>query len=296
MRKTIIFVILLILVGFAAVLVNFSIDRTHYIKTREVLANHPDSIELLVDSLVAPILYHEIEGIDQLPPDQAKLKFISALLPSILLAKHRIEDERNQIREILNKPIWLQEDSAFYFEQSEFYKTASGELLLRRMKTHPNSIILAQAAVESGWGTSRIFQQANNLFGIWSYRSGEPRIKSIYSRNGQAIYLRKYDDVSASIYGYFGLVARSRAYRRFREARDTTDNVNVLLPYLKYYSERREEYVEQLATIIRQNRMTQYDDYRLDPAYFVEERTVKLFGYVIDTVVVVGGVIVDDRQ
>jgi len=296
LRKTIIFIVLLVFVGIGALFVNLSVDSTHYIKTTEVVASHPDSIQLLTDSLVSPILYHEIEDLDKLPPDQAKLKFISALLPSILLAKHRIEDERNHIREILEKPVWAKQDSDFYFATSEFYKTASGELLLRRMKTHPNSIILAQAAVESGWGTSRIFQQANNLFGIWSYRSGEPRIKSIYSRNGQAIYLRKYDDVSSSIYDYFGLVARSRAYRRFREARDTTDNVNILLPYLKYYSERREEYVEQLATIIRQNKMMKYDSYELDPAYFVEERKVKLFGYVIDTVVVVGGVIVDDPQ
>ncbi len=296
MRKTIIFVVLLFLVGLGAIVVNFSVDSTHYIKQREIVASHPDSILLLTDSLVEPILYHEIEGLKELPPDQAKLKFISALLPSILLAKHRIDDERNRVNDILAKTEWEHDDSIFYFSKSEFYKTASGDLLLRRMKTHPNSVILAQAAVESGWGSSRIFQSANNLFGIWSYRADEPRIKSIYSRNGQAIYLRKYDDLSASIYDYFGTVARSRAYRRFREARDTTQNINILLTHLKYYSERREEYVEQLATIIRQNNMTQYDSYMLDPKCFVEERIVKLFDYVIDTVVVVGGVIVDDPQ
>lgn len=256
----------------------------------EVVASHPDSIQLLTDSLVKPVLYHEIHGLDKLEPAEAKVKFIAALLPSILLAKHRIQDDRDRLQLLLEKLEWLPEDSLFFLEQSDLYKTTSGELLLRRMRTHPNSIILAQAAVESGWGSSRIFQEANNLFGIWSYRADEPRIRSIYSRSGQPIYLRRYDDLSASIYDYFGTVARSRAYRRFREVRDTTDNVNTLLPHLKYYSERREEYVEQLATIIRQNQMMQYDNYTLDPAYFIEERTVKLFGYALDTVVVVGGV------
>ena len=277
-------------------LMNFSFEIEHYIELEKVVASHPDSIQLLTDSLVKPVLYDEIQGLENLEPAEAKIKFISALLPSILLAKHRIQDDRDRLRLILEKPEWLLEDSLFFLEQSEFYKTTSDDLLLRRMRTHPNSIILAQAAVESGWGSSRIFQEANNLFGIWSYRADEPRIKSIYSRSGQPIYLRKYDDLSASIYDYFGTVARSRAYRRFREARDTTDNVNILLPHLKYYSERREAYVEQLATIIRQNQLMQYDNYSLDPAYFKEERTVKLFGYVLDTVLVVGGVVHSSPQ
>ena len=61
------------------------------------------------------------------------------------------------------------------------------------MKTHPYKYRLAQAAIESGWGTSRFYKEANNVFGIWSYSENELRIKAMEDREGKSVYVRKYD-------------------------------------------------------------------------------------------------------
>jgi Bax protein len=151
---------------------------------------------------------------------------------------------------------------------SEAYKTNNGEVLLNRMRVHPNSIIIAQAIIESGWGSSRVFREANNMFGIWSYSANEPRIAAKFKRESETIYLRKYGDFSESIEDYFKTVGRTNAYREFRRARvDTTDPYK-LIKYLTRYSERGEEYVIQLSSMIRFNELTQYDNYVLDPSYF----------------------------
>lgn len=235
----------------------------------------PDAVHQIVevsDSLVRPILYATIPSLDGLSLEETKTKFISAVLPAILVAKYQIEEDQRRIARLDTAENWSKEDSMFVSTQKERFGAEEFEDLTNRMKTHPNSIVLAQAIVESGWGNSRFFKRANNLFGIWSYRASEPRILAGKTRNGVKIYVRKYDDLSGSIIDYFGTVARTRAYRKFRAARAETKDVQQLLPYLKYYSERREAYVDQLRTIIRQNKLTRYDQYQIDPAYFVEEQ------------------------
>lgn len=223
------------------------------------------------DSLVRPVLYHNIPDFTDLTSEERKSNFIATVLPAILIAKFRLEQKRFRIRELSRTTLWEPEDSAFYMSQKERFKADSIMDLISRMKTHPNSIILAQAAVESGWGTSRFFKEANNLFGIWSYRAEESRIQAGISRNEDEIFLRSYEDISESILDYFETIGRSRPYRWFRKARSSSNDIGVLLPNLKYYSERREDYVAQLKTIIEQNNLTQFDHYKIDPAYIVEE-------------------------
>lgn len=246
-------------------------EKKLVLQTKEVVLESPDQILPLGDTTAQPILYRNIPSFESLTVDESKEKFIAAVLPAILVSKYRMNQNRDSVILLLQKEKWTKKDSLFYQKQLDRFSTDTSEKLLKRMLTHPNSIVLAQAAVESGWGSSRFFQEACNLFGIWSYRANEPRIEASYSRGDEKIFLRKYNDVSESITDYFETVGRSRAYRRFRTARANSDNVQELLPHLKYYSERREEYVEQLRTIIRQNDLTKYDDYRIDPSFFIEE-------------------------
>ena len=246
-------------------------DDPIVLKTKEIVVTNPDQILPLGDSTARPILYQNIPSFESLTVDQAKEKFIAAVLPAILIAKYRLDQDRSELISLFQKEDWTMSDSSFYKIQIARFNTEDSTKLLSRMRTHPNSIVLVQAAVESGWGSSRFFQEANNLFGIWSYDPNEPRIAANYSRENQQVYLRKYADISESITDYFETVGRSRAYRRFREARVKSNDVDVLLPHLKYYSERREDYVDQLRTIIRQNNLTQYDDFQIDPAFFIEE-------------------------
>ncbi|MFT6883797.1 MAG: Bax protein, partial [Marinoscillum sp.] len=185
-----------------------------------------------------------------------------------LVSKYRIGRMKGRAEELLDKAVWTADDSIFFNAQAERFKASDLQDLIVRMQTHPNSIVLAQAAVESGWGSSRFFQDANNVFGVWSYNEDEPRIEANSHRWGDKIYLRAYEDISESVTDYFETVGRTFAYDTFRTARNNTQDIYQLLPHLKYYSERREEYVAQLTDMIQQNDFTKYDSCRIDPSYF----------------------------
>ncbi len=236
------------------------------LKTETINLSNTRQIINLHDSLVKPVVYQNIPSFQNLSIEEAKEKFIATILPGILIAKYNLAEDQRRIYTLTDKEEWSTEDSTFYQQQMRKFKAKDIENLVNRMETHPNSITLAQAAVESGWGSSRFFRDANNLFGIWAYKADEPKIAA----NENGVFLRKYEDVSQSIEDYFVTLGRAKPYRLFREAKIQTENINELLPHLKYYSERGMAYVFQLETIIRQNQLTKYDNFQLDP-WFIEE-------------------------
>ena len=240
------------------------------LKTERVDILDANDIISIRDSLVRPILYSGVSGLDELPLDLKKEKFISALLPAILVVKEKLKRKAEHLSELTTKQTWSQMDSVFFQGLTAQFKTDDMDKLKSALTTHPNSIVLAQAAVESGWGNSRFFAEANNLFGIWSYNKNEPRIPARINRGNDTVYLRKYEDISQSIENYFITLGRSAAYKDFRENRLESDNPYDLIPYLRLYSERRESYVAQLRTMIKYNDLSKYDAYQLDPESFVE--------------------------
>lgn len=242
-------------------------EKKTVLETEVITLNSTDQIVPVVDSLVRPVLYHNVPVLDGYTVEKSKELFIAIVLPAILIAKHHLTIERQKIERLSEKKHWSAEDSTYYQLQASRFKAKNVAGLLNRMTTHPNSIALAQAAVESGWGSSRFFREANNLFGIWAYNADEPRIAA----DGNNVYLRKYDDLSQSIEDYFVTLGRARPYRKFRAAKLETDDIYQLLPYLRHYSARGHDYIAQLKTIIKQNNLTQYDNFRIDPRYFVEK-------------------------
>jgi Bax protein len=245
--------------------------RTYAVRTIELKVDSLSQIVLVNDSLVQPILYSHIPGLENVHTDEAKMLFISALLPSILIVKHSLEQEIARVGYLLKKEHWRAKDSVFYEAQRSRYNASSPENLLTRMVTLPNSIVLAQAAVETGWGRSRFFLEANNVFGIWSYDVNEPRIKASSMRDSVEIYVRSYDNLAQSIQDYFRTLGTARAYRGLRQTRLNTNDPFRLLPHLGRYSERGADYINQLRTIIIQNDLTRFDRFRIDPNYLVEE-------------------------
>lgn len=239
------------------------------LKTEVRQVNTAEDIESIRTGLVKPILYSQVKGLAELPPFEEKARFVDIILPAILVAKYNIEESRQRLKAITDSDSWTFEDSVFLRKLSKKYRTDDYEQLSLRLITHPNSIVLAQAAVESGWGKSRFFKEANNLFGIWSYSSKEPRIKAGISRPGHQVYLRKYGNISESIVDYFQTIGRASAYSAFRKERVKTGDIDKLLPLLSAYSERKEEYVKQLRTMIKFNEFEQYDSYSIDPSYIV---------------------------
>lgn len=245
-------------------------DRIYTVKTKSIRVVSSSQIVPLTDSYVKPFLYTNISGLADLPVPKAKFKFISAVLPAILVAKNEMETRRIRIKTLREKEEWNKEDSIYYVDLSIRYKAKDIDDLLIRMGTLPNSIVLAQAAVESGWGQSRLFRKGNNLFGVWSFNPNEPRLPAGRARNNKTIYLRKYKNMSQSIVHYFEILSSANAYKSLRKARLQQSDPFELLPHLKNFSERKRSYTNQLRTVIVQNRLTQYDTYLIDPDYLEE--------------------------
>jgi Bax protein len=261
---------LLGLVIFAGSLQSCNRSEVRRVESVHIRLDSIGQIVPITDSLVAPVLYTNVTGLDKMPMRDAKRIFIHAMLPSILVAKHNIEMQRVRLAEICQRE-WTKDDSIFVDALKAKYHARDEDELFRRIGTLPTSIVLAQAAVESGWGRSRFFIQASNVFGIWSTDSTQPRIPASLRRKSKTIYLRSYDDISMSVNDYFDVLSRSSSYRMLRMARRTTNDPYRLLPYLKSYSERKSAYTKLLRKIIEQNGLTRYDHYRLDPEYLIRE-------------------------
>ncbi len=225
-----------------------------------------DSIVEIETEEVSPILYSSIPDLRKVHYKVRTQKFINMMLPSVLMACEKMDKKRERILKInaaINSNVVTERDSLYLQSVKEYYKTDDVNDIIKRLYPHPVSIIIAQAAIESGWATSRFCREANNIFGIWSYNSSEKRIKAGQSRGENTVYLRKYDSIFESVYDYLETLGRANAYKQFREVRLYSDNPYRLIWYLNNYSEKRFEYVQTLRNMIEFNDLHKYDHYRL---------------------------------
>jgi Bax protein len=194
-----------------------------------------------------------------LTPEERKKRFIEKTLPAIQEVKARLDAQYQHVLTLSKKEQLSDVEKELIERYMRTYKAEGMACLLRRMHTHPASIVLAQAALESGWGTSRFYKEANNIFGVWSYNADEPRLAAGETRGKKTIYVKKYPSLEASIEGYFKMIGRSRAYKDFKYARLIDDNPFNLIAHLTRFSELREEYVKRLYYVIKGNRFHVYD-------------------------------------
>ena len=225
-------------------------------------------IEPVTDSLVKPIDYLNVVSLKSLPVKEKKQYFIDLILPAILIAKEEYKERLEWVNHAASLDTLVPNDQQILADLMKTYRAKTVEDLKIRLITHPTSIVLAQASIESGWGTSRFFVDADNVFGVWSFNESDPRIPSLSTRYGKHMYLYKYSSLSESIDDYFKLLATRSPFQAFRNERTKTNDPNKLIEYLTDYSELGEEYVAALKTQIRHNNFTRYDHYRIDPAYF----------------------------
>ncbi len=253
------------------ILLSKRVDKT-FLVIDYVTVEKENDIRPVKDSLVVPILYNHVHLLNKLGNDERKKRFIDILLPAILIYQYQLKLKKEHVKILQNNLRysleWTREDSMFMNTTFEDYKTKNIDELLRRMKPPPTSLVLAQAALESGWGSSRFFKEANNVFGIWSFDSNENRIMANESRNGKPIHLKKYENLLGSVEDYHLLLARSATYAAFRNCIHRENNVFELIWYLRMYSEKRNEYVIMLRNVIVANELTKCDNFRLDPYFF----------------------------
>ena len=135
--------------------------------------------------------------------------------------------------------------------------------LLERVDSVPASLVLAQSANESGWGTSRFAVEANNYFGIWCFSSG-CGLKPASRDDGLVHEVASYKSVQQGIAAYMHNINTHRAYRNLRVIRAEQRHLRnhfmglQLTDGLLYYSERGEEYVREIKQMIRINKLHEY--------------------------------------
>ncbi len=194
-----------------------------------------------------------------------KRLFIKALLPALLAENERIAELRNRLIDLMtardaghmmlgSELDWLGDLAASYgVERDEFHE------LLRRVDAVPPSLALAQAALESGWGTSRSAQQAHSLFGHMMFTSGE---------SGRAA-IRPFESLTDAIAAYAHNLNTHRAYAQFRDRRarqriaGQAPDGHELAGDLLRYSERGGDYIRDVRLLIRTNRLDPFDRARL---------------------------------
>ncbi len=149
---------------------------------------------------------------------------------------------------------------AYLLDPVESASKGSFEELLNRVDTIPTSLALAQAALESGWGTSRFARQGNNLFGIWCYKPGcglVPKRRSAGKQHEVTVYRSPRE----SFLAYLRNLNTSSAYEALRDIRSAHRENGVepsgrdLAPGLVQYSEERWTYVDKVRGMISANRL-----------------------------------------
>lgn len=226
----------------------------------------PDDIEALTPPIIKPVAYTRVSTLATLEVNTKKQKFFDMILPAVLISKQRLEKKRERLTAIEAQETPDAESAAWLQQQLKRYKAKDINQLKVKLADHPTSIILAQAALETGWGTSRFFLEGNNIFGVWSFNPKEPRMRASQTRDGKPIYVKRYGSLIEAVDDYFVTIARGGPYREFRKARTQTQDPLELIQHLNYYSEIGTEYVNRLRSLINRNKMARFDSYQLQTA------------------------------
>lgn len=213
---------------------------------------------------------------DSLPSvDARKRLFIRALLPLVLAANETIWAKRQRLLDLVARarggaPIdWA--ERAWLADLTAEFGVAAGDYdtLVRRVDVVPPALALAQAAAESGWGTSRFAHRGNAVFGQRTWREGAglvPERREADLRHE----VKRFDGLAEGVRAYLNNLNRHPAYAAFRARRAEMRGQGAdldgaaLAGSLERYAEAGSEYIETLRRIMRVNRLGALDDARLE--------------------------------
>ena len=198
--------------------------------------------------------------------------FIKIILPLVIEENNRIKLDRRKLFSILNKNKNSKNEKKWLDLKFKQYGVVNKDLstLKIRMDVIPVSLAIAQAAKETGWGTSRFALEGNALFGQWTW-SGEG-IKPAGADDDATHKVMKFKILKSSVRAYQRNLNTHSSYKDFRLARaELRDNKMkldslILSNYLDKYAETGKEYVKILKQIIKQNNLTELDDVKLLPS------------------------------
>ena len=233
-----------------------------------------DLEEVRDTKLVKPIdiglLPNEIKNIDN--TKKRKEMFIKIVLPLIVKENSKIRIDRNRLFTILSKNSNTDIEKKWLEKKYKQYGVTQNDLLSLkiRMDEIPVSLAIAQAAKETGWGTSRFALKGNALFGQWTW-SGEG-LKPKNAEKGEGHKVMKFHSLQLSVRAYLRNLNTHSSYKNLRKARTELRNRNksldsiVLSKHLDKYAETGNEYIKVIQKIITQNSLKDFDEARLLPS------------------------------
>ena len=224
----------------------------------------------LVKPVALTLLPQEIKMIES--TKKRKDFFIQIILPLIIKENNNIKLDRKTLFSIINKSNNTATEKKWLEKKYKQYGVTPRDLstLKIRMDEIPVSLAIAQAAKETGWGTSRFAQEGNALFGQWTW-SGEG-LKPKDAEEGQGHKVMKFNVLQASVRAYQRNLNTHSTYKDFRKARAELRDLGkpldsiALSNYLNKYAETGNQYVEVLQKIINQNKLKDFDDAKLLPS------------------------------
>jgi Bax protein len=221
--------------------------------------------------LVKPIYFTQFpRDLDALQSTKLKKEtFIKIVLPLIVAENERIMDDRQKLLSLSDKKFTTDLEKQWIRQKLLEYKVKKGDLkkLIVRMDIIPTSIALAQAAKESGWGTSRFALEGNAIFGQWTW-SGKG-IAPLDRESNKNHKILKFPILRASVKAYQNNLNTHKSYSKFRQKRLALRDKNKkikgleLTETLNNYAQTGTEYTKILNQIIKQNRLMDFEPVRL---------------------------------
>ena len=215
------------------------------------------------------LLPNEIKQIEN--SKKRKNLFIQIILPLVLEENNLILLDRKRLFSILNKNNNSKKEINWLNNKFKQYGVLNKDIptLKVRMDIIPVSLAIAQAAKETGWGTSRFALEGNALFGQWTW-SGDG-IKPAGAESDAKHKVMKFKVLKASVRAYQRNLNTHSSYKKFRQLRaqlrDDSEKLDSLLlaDQLDNYAETGKEYTKILKQIINQNSLKDFDDVKLMP-------------------------------
>ncbi|MEQ8284212.1 glucosaminidase domain-containing protein [Thalassospira sp.] len=211
------------------------------------------------------------KGLDELASvDERKTLFLRIMLPLAMRVNEEIGARRDRLMAIQAKGISgipvSASDQKWVDQLMKRYRVTDGGVtaLLERIDLIPTSLILAQSAEESGWGTSRFVRTGNALFGQWAWGDDEGIVPKD-REDGKTHVIKAFGSLMDSVRAYARNINSHPAYQSLRERRATLRANGDLISgwdlaeTLTKYSERGEEYVDSLHAIMRVNGLNEFD-------------------------------------
>ena len=210
---------------------------------------------------------------------EKKETFLQILLPLIVAENEKIKEDRKYLLKILKKNE-SEESKKWLNKKYKAYKVTDKNIneLIEKIDIIPTSIALAQAAKESGWGTSRFALEGNAIYGQWTWNGDG--IEPLEKNKDQNHKILKFPLLRASVKAYITNLNTHRGYKSFRIKRAVLRKANKklagieLIHELENYAQNGKEYTRILEQIIKQNDLDELETVTIDD--FKESNQLKL--------------------